>query len=82
MAKAILEFDLNEPDDREAHKRAVKSLDLVLALWDMDQYLRSQIKYGDEIELTDEQFTTLDEIKEKLHQILSEYNISFDELIS
>ena len=71
MAKAILEFDLNEPDDREAHKRAVKSLDLV-----------SQIKYGDECELTDEQFTTLDETKEKLHQILSEYNISFDELLS
>lgn len=82
MAKAILEFDLNEPDDREAHKRAVKSLDLVLALWDIDQYLRSQIKYGDEIELTDEQFTTLDETREKLHSILREYNISFDELLS
>lgn len=82
MAKAILEFDLNEPDDKEAHKRAVKSLDMALALWDMDQYLRSQIKYSDEYELTDEQYKTLDETREKLHQILSEYNISFDELIS
>ena len=81
MAKAILEFDLNEPDDREAHKRAVKSLDLVLALWDMDQYLRGLIKYGDDIELTDEQYKTLEETRTKLHQILSEYNISFDELL-
>ena len=82
MAKAILEFDLNEPDDKEAHKRAVKSLDMALALWDMDQYLRSQIKYSDEYELTDEQYNTLEETRDKLHKILSEYNISFDELIS
>lgn len=82
MAKAILEFDLNEPDDKEAHKRAVKSLDMALALWDMDQYLRSQIKYSDEYELTDEQYKTLEETRDKLHKILSEYNISFDELIS
>ena len=82
MAKAILEFDLNEPDDREAHKRAVKSLDLVLALWDIDQYLRSQIKYGNETEITDEQYKILEETRTKLHQILSEYNISFDELLS
>ena len=82
MAKAILEFDLNEPDDIEAHKRAVKSLDLVLALWDMDQYLRGLIKYGDDIELTDEQYKTLEETRTKLRQILSEYNISFEELLS
>ena len=35
MAKATLEFDLNEPDDVLAHLRAVKSLDLALALWDI-----------------------------------------------
>jgi hypothetical protein len=33
MAKAKLVYDLNEPDDVYAHKRAVKSLDMALALW-------------------------------------------------
>ena len=32
MAKAILEFDLNDPDDQMAHLRAVKSLDMALVL--------------------------------------------------
>ncbi len=35
MAKGILEFDLNDADDNMAHKRAVKSLDMALALWDI-----------------------------------------------
>jgi len=82
MAKAILEFDLNEHDDVEAHKRAVKSLDLVIALWDIDQYLRSLLKYGDECSITEEQYKILDETREKLHDILREKNISFDELLS
>lgn len=82
MAKAILEFDLNEQDDVEAHKRAVKSLDLVIALWDIDQYLRSLLKYGDECSITEEQHKVLNETREKLHDILREKNISFDELLS
>jgi hypothetical protein len=30
--KAILEFDMNEPDDIMAHNRATQSLDMALAL--------------------------------------------------
>ena len=33
MAKAILKFDLTDPDDRMEHKRAMQSLDMALALW-------------------------------------------------
>jgi len=33
MAKGILEFDLNEPDDIMAHKRAIKATDMAEALW-------------------------------------------------
>ena len=35
MAKAILEFDLNDHDDAMAHLRAVKSLNMALVLWEM-----------------------------------------------
>ena len=35
MAKAILEFDLNDSDDVMAHMRAVKSLDMASVLWEM-----------------------------------------------
>lgn len=33
MAKAILKFDLTDPDDRIEHMRCVKSTDMALALW-------------------------------------------------
>jgi hypothetical protein len=79
--KAILEFDLNEPDDVEAHKRAVKALDLVIALWDIDQYLRSSLKYSSD-GLTEDQYKVLDETREKFHDILRDRNISFDELLN
>jgi hypothetical protein len=35
MAKATLEFDLNDSDDMIAHLRAVKSLDMAMALWEI-----------------------------------------------
>lgn len=78
--KAILEFDLNEPEDVVAHKRAVKALDLILALWDMDQYLRSQTKYAPD-SMSSEVWDALADVREKLHEIKTEYNISFDELL-
>lgn len=80
MAKAILEFDLNEPEDIEAHKRAIKSLDLVLALWDIEQYLRSQIKYNES--LTQEAYDALEKVRDEYYAILNKYNISHDELMS
>ena len=79
--KGILEFDLDERFDIEAHKRAVKSLDLAMALYDMDQYLRSQTKYAPD-SMSQEVYDTLVETRDKLHEIMSERLINLDELIS
>jgi hypothetical protein len=82
MPKAILEFNLDEVDDRDAHLRAIKSLSLTLALWEMDQHLRSELKYGTrEGELSDEAYTAIERTREKLHEILDENGISLDELM-
>jgi len=71
--KAILKFDLNKEDDIMAHKRCVKSLDIALTLWEVDQYLRSESKYKDnEIAY---------EIREKLYEIMTEHGLSFNDLI-
>ena len=71
--KAILKFDLNEQDDILAHKRCVKSLDMAIALWDIDQYLRTESKYKDnEIAY---------EIREKFHEIMTDHGLNFDDLI-
>jgi hypothetical protein len=82
MPKAILEYNLDEVDDRDAHLRAIKSLSLTIALWEMDQHLRSELKYGTrEGELPDEAYKAIERAREKLHEILGENGISFDELM-
>jgi hypothetical protein len=71
--KAILKFDLNEQDDILAHKRCVKSLDMAIALWDIDQYLRTESKYKD--------MAIAYEIREKFHEIMTDHGLNFDDLI-
>jgi hypothetical protein len=76
--KATLEFNLDDGDDKAAHLRAIKALDMAIALWDMDQYLRGLIKYG---ELDDKVYQALEEARDKLRDILNERSIDLDELL-
>ncbi len=78
--KGILEFDLDEPFDRVAHMRAVKAVDMASALWDMDQYLRSQTKYAPD-SMPSEVYGALQETRDKLHEIMSDHSIDLDELL-
>ena len=82
MPKATLEYNLDDIDDSDAHLRAIKSLSLTLALWEMDQHLRSELKYGTrEGELSDEAYTAIERTRTKLHDILEENGIILDELM-
>lgn len=46
MPKAILEFNLDDPHERNAHARAVKSTSAYIALSEIQNSLRSMEKYG------------------------------------
>lgn len=80
MAKAILEFNLDEPEDKEAHLRAVKALDMALALWDIEQYLRAQTKYAPD-SMPEVAYDALDKARQEFYEILTNHNISLDELM-
>jgi hypothetical protein len=77
--KATLEFDLNEQEDVTAHKRAVKALDMAVALWDIDQYLRTQVKYNEA--LSQEAHDAFESAREKFYEILNERNINIDDIL-
>jgi hypothetical protein len=79
--KAKLTFDLDNFDDREAHKRCLKSLDLCLLLWDLDKELRSRTKHALDT-ATKEEVRVADEIRTTLFQLKEKYNIDLDELMS
>lgn len=78
--KATLEFNMDEFEDVVAHKRAIKSLDVLLVLYDFDQHLRSELKYNEN--LSEEEFEKLDKLREKLYEIMNERNVSLDELLN
>lgn len=80
MAEAILKFDLNEHDDRKAHLRAVKSLDMALALWDITHNTKKSLGWAIEAENIDK-YDALEMMFEKIHEILNDHNIDTDELI-
>ena len=60
--------------DQEHIKRAVKATKMALALWDIDQMLRSQAKYHDNHQAA--------ELREKMREIMEGYGIDLDDLIS
>ncbi len=61
MAKAILEFDLTDPDDYQMHIRAVNATNAYMALGKMDEWLRGRIKYVD-----GDKHPSLEEMREHL----------------
>ena len=79
--KGIIEFNLDDSADMQAYLRAVKSTKLAITLWEMDQYLRSQTKYAPD-SMPEEVYKSLKQIRDKLHEIMSDNSIDLDELIS
>ena len=80
MAEAILKYDLNDSDDAMAHMRAVKSLDMALALWDITHNTKKSIEWSLEGKEIDK-YEVLDIVYEKIYEILEEHNIKMDDLI-
>ena len=71
--KITLEF---KDEDAEEALTALDGYKWKLALWELDQYLRSEIKYN--TDLTDEAYEALEECRDKIRRLLEEYNLKLD----
>jgi len=80
MAKAIIEYNLNETEDIKAHLRAVKSLDMAIALWEIKFNTKKALEWQMEIKEMDK-YEALELVYQKIDEIISEYNIDLDELM-
>lgn len=65
--KAIIEFNL--PEENQEFELTSKALKMYSTLWDLDLWLRSEIKYKDK---------ELDEVRDKLRELMNENRIDFD----
>jgi hypothetical protein len=71
MTSATLTF--NEENDLIV---AINGYKFKLALWDLDQFLRSELKYNDK--LTAEQYDYAEMLRDKLREILNDYQIQIE----
>lgn len=80
MAEAILKFDLNDPDDRKAHFRAIKSLDMASALWDITHNTKKGLEWSIDSKEVDK-YEVLEMVFDKIYEILDDHSINTDELL-
>lgn len=71
--KAKLIFDLEDPNDRIEFERAIRGKDMAMLLWEYDQHLRSEYKYGEKEEAY--------AFREKLREMMTEAGIDLDLLM-
>ena len=72
--KAILEFEL--PDDKESFNAAAKGTDWAFVVWDLDQQLRTWIKYEHKF---DDPVHALESVREQLNEMLTDRGLQFPE---
>jgi hypothetical protein len=72
--KATLEFNL--PEDQHDFDLAVNGTKAQSALWEMDQYLRNELKYSDDRSFED--LKLLQEVRDQLREIMFENGLNFE----
>ena len=75
MAKVILEFDPNE--DRSEMESALNGWKWQMLVWDVDQHLRSELKYNDKV--TEEVYEALKKVREYLRGEMQEQGLTFND---
>ncbi len=73
--KGILEFDLR--DDQKEFETAINADKYKSLIWDLDQYLRQQIKYSAD-NLSNDTINAFELIRDKIREELIENNISIE----
>ena len=73
--KAILEFNL--PEDKVDFDLATQAYNLWHVCWQMNQYLRKEIKYNDD--MSKKEIKLLQEVRDEFHRFMVENNVDLYE---
>lgn len=82
MSKAILSWDLTDPDELMDFNACIKARDLATVLWQFMRNSRKEIEWKVENENRLDRFDSVDIVYDKMSNLLDEYNINLDELTS
>ncbi len=70
MTKVIFTVEAESEHDLRVYTQATA---MAHAIWEFDQYLRNEYKYNDN--LTEEEYSIYERMREKLHEILNDNKI-------
>tara|TARA_R100000951_G_scaffold81281_1_gene69023 strand:- start:67 stop:312 length:246 start_codon:yes stop_codon:yes gene_type:complete len=77
--KAVLEYDLNNPDDRKAHMRAVKSDDMYFVLFQITSNLRRRLEHKFESQgYIEDEIDELEEVFIEIDKLMNDYKITIE----
>ncbi len=75
MSKAILKFNLSDPEDMMEFKRMMKSADLASMIWDLMHNTRKEMEYLEDLG----EFSTT-KMWEKINELAEKNNIVIENL--
>jgi len=88
MAKATLEFDLNDPEDRREFELVNKSRDIALALWEIVHNTKKSVEWKIEAAINEpntgdgiDAYDGIEEVYEAIYEILNDRGIKIDDYI-
>ena len=76
MAKATIEYNLDEHGDQMAFNRAMKSTDMAFVLFELTTNLRKKLREMDELDYETSSF-----IFKQIRELMEDHSINIDELI-
>lgn len=79
--KAIIEFNLDDPDDRHSYEIHNRSKDLAFLIWQLMTNKKKEIQYKLECYTTYNRYDALDLVFEEIGTMLEEEGINIDKLV-
>jgi hypothetical protein len=75
--KAVIEFDLNDSIDIQAHKRFMSIDSVYYVLWQFTEEMRRQVKYNTN-NYNGDQLDAIEKLRETFNELLINNQISLD----
>ena len=75
--KAVIEFDLNDSIDIQAHKRFMSIDSVYYALWQFTEEMRRQVKYNTQ-NYNGDQLEAIEKLRETFNELLINNQITLD----
>ena len=84
MAKGILEFDLENKDDRQFLNRSIKSTELCIVLFELMNNSKRNFERQLEVDqnTSEREFKLLNDVWSHMSALMEDNNINLDDLIS